>query len=73
MLLLLTLALTRRLKRTRTTLARCVMIFLFVVEGVAEMAGLSGCGSQSLRTYAPAVTATSSTVKRSFDFILTVE
>ena len=46
-MLLLPIALTRRLRRTSTTLTQRVMIFLFLSGGVAATAGFSGCGSNS--------------------------
>jgi CSLREA domain-containing protein len=81
-MLLLPLALPRRLKRTRTTLARHVMIFLFLLGGVAGMAGLSGCGGSSFSSstgqsppqgYNLVVTVTSGAVQHNFDLTLTVE
>ncbi|HZD50271.1 MAG TPA: hypothetical protein VE178_16130, partial [Silvibacterium sp.] len=80
-MLLLPLALTRRLKRVRTTLARCVIISLFLLGGVAGMASLSGCGGgsssgsmgQSPQSYTLVVTATSGAVNHSFNLTLTVQ
>jgi len=76
---LLLLPFASKLRRTGKRLGRTVSLVLFLVAGMAAMAGLSGCGStsgsfsQQQGTYSVVVTATSGTLSHSTTITLIVE
>ncbi len=78
-LLLLPLSALKRLRRSRSSLARCGLFCVFGIAMLATVASLSGCGSgygflgQAPKDYAVTVTATSGNIQHTSTVTLNVQ